>query len=220
MILTFEHTKDDQNNASPFFPTFSYNFWHTQLNKIDWFELRDWCLEKEKEIMKHPPMSDSGTGLMDHTTTREPLYNILKWGDETKWLRDAIREEHASFTKELDIPDEKLYTKAWINVMRKGDKIKTHSHNNSVYSYLSGHITVAANQTYTYYVSPYTGEHYNMANEVGKFTLFPAWVPHGTTEVIDDEPRITIAMDIWNEKSFNHFLYGVHSYDRERYIEV
>ena len=92
--------------------------------------------------------------------------------------------------------------------MRKGDVIKKHSHYNSNYTYLGGHICIQSNNTSTHYVDPYTKEIFSSKNEFGKITLFPNWIEHYTDEVVDNKLRITIAFDLINEVTFKEDIYN------------
>ena len=87
--------------------------------------------------------------------------------------------------------------------MRKGDQIAVHSHGKDPYGYLSGHVCVQVTDTNTNYYNPYGGDPWKSHNEVGKITLFPNWVKHGTDKVIDDQERITIAFDIYTEDGYD-----------------
>ena len=74
--------------------------------------------------------------------------------------------------------------------------------NENNYSYLSGHICVHTENTYTHYASPYYGNVFSSENDLGKITLFPSWIEHYTDQCNTDL-RITIAFDILDEVSFN-----------------
>ena len=50
--------------------------------------------------------------------------------------------------------------------------------------------------------NPFGGDPWSSPNEVGKITLFPGWVSHGTDKVIDSQERITIAFDIFTEDGY------------------
>ena len=96
-----------------------------------------------------------------------------------------------------------IYAQGWANVMRKGEQIAVHSHGKDPYGYLSGHVCVQVTNTNTNYYNPYGGSPWDSPNEVGKITLFPNYLPHGTDKVVDDQERITIAFDIYTEEGYN-----------------
>ena len=80
--------------------------------------------------------------------------------------------------------------------MRKGQKINKHCHSTHQYSYLSGHFTVACNDTSTIYFHPYNQQSYPLKNSPNSMTMFPTWMAHKTDSHEVDIPRITIAFDI------------------------
>ena len=185
-----------------------YNFSNQPLkNKFNrsfnYFVYED-ILNLEKEIIKKcPPYSDGGTELgSDSLTSRFIHYNLLQM-DETKFLKNIIREKHDDFLNTLKYEvDDNYYVQCWANVMRKGQQIKTHTHADNNYSYLSGHICVFTENTNTHYIAPYHNSQFSSKNMLGKMTLFPSWLNHYTDEVNTDL-RITIAFDIMEEESWN-----------------
>lgn len=188
-----------------FAPQGSYYIFEDNISyKIDLDIVKKIILKKEKEIKRLYPSSDDGeTGLGDSLTSRHSQFNLFKW-PEIKELKKSVRSTHDHFLKSLNQnTDIKIYSKCWANVMRKGDKIKKHSHYNNSFCYLGGHICVQSNNTSTHYINPYTKEIFSSKNEIGKITLFPNWIEHYTDKVDDNNLRITIAFDIITENGFN-----------------
>ena len=189
-----------------FNPSFNYFIYENML-ELNFEKLKQDILNLEKDlIQKYPYFSDGGTGLGNHSlTSRFKYYNLLQL-NETKFLKDMIRDKHDDFLETLEYEvDDNYYVQCWANVMRKGQQIKTHTHADNNYSYLSGHICVFTENTNTYYIAPYYRNEFSSKNELGKITLFPCWLNHYTDEVNTDL-RITIAFDIMEEESFNKWI--------------
>tara|TARA_Y100001973_G_C5108686_1_gene286511 strand:- start:193 stop:876 length:684 start_codon:yes stop_codon:yes gene_type:complete len=183
----------------------SFNYYiYENILKLDFGKLKQDILNLEKEIIeKYPPYSDGKTGLGNNSlTSRFKYYNLLQM-DETKFLKDIIREKHDDFlnTLEYEVGDN-YYVQCWANVMRGGEQIKTHNHACNNHMYLTGHICVFTENTNTHYIAPYHNSQFSSKNMLGKMTLFPSWLNHYTDEVNTDL-RITIAFDIMEEESWN-----------------
>ena len=156
-------------------------------------------------IKKYPPKSidltqyiDGQTGLgYNSLTSRSSHYNVLNWWG-TRRLRQWIRAGYEEYNQ-CGGP---LYVQCWANVMRKGEQILSHkheAHNNTQCEYhLCGHLSVQVDgSTSTYY------DNTPILNENGQMTFFPAFTYHGTDSYENDNERITIAFDIYNEEYYN-----------------
>ena len=141
-------------------------------------------LQKEKEIIdKYSGDDDGNTGLgVDSLTARFKHYNVLKWQEVViAQLHQEIRIFHDEyFAQVIGSEPPPLKVRCWANVMRKGDKIKKHSHSSHPWTYLSGHFCVQCEDTSTNYYHTYTGNPYPIENSAGQMTIFPTWVPHDT----------------------------------------
>ena len=199
-----------------FNPSFNYYIYENIL-ELNFQKLKQDILSLEKNMVKkYPPFSDGGTELGSNSlTSRFIHYNLLQI-DETKFLKNIIREKHDDFlnTLEYEVGDN-YYVQCWANVMRKGEQIKAHSHGDNNHMYLSGNICVLTENTNTNYISPYYDINFSSKNELGKITLFPYWVKHYTDEVKTDL-RITIAFDMMEEESFNEFVSDDNKYHWEK----
>lgn len=219
-IISFE---SDQPQT-PFAPQWSWKVGEKLISKgrVNTDSLRDYILEKEKEIIaKHPPDSDGQTGLgAKSLTARFKYYNAMEWDHpEIKNLKKEIVKFHKQFVKQaIGVgynPPKGIRIRCWANVMRRGERIKKHLHSLHPHTYIGGHFTVACNETATIYVNPFdhsdeqsilrrvkNGETlssqslYPAENVVGKLTFFPNYVPHMTTPHRSDEERITMAFDL------------------------
>ena len=167
-------------------------------------------------IKKYPPKSidlkeyiDGHTGLgYNSLTSRSSHYNILDWWG-TGRLKEWIRSGYEVYNSIEDAPP--LYVQCWANVMRKGEQILSHkheAHNNTQCKYhLCGHLSVQVDgSTSTYYNdSP-------VLNENGQMTFFPAFTYHWTDRYENDNERITIAFDIYNEEYYNQDIHDKFKY--------
>ena len=189
---------------TPFAAAWEYFFCEDVLT-VSLDDVKKEILDKEKSIIEENEFEDDwGTKLgAESLTARSNKYNLLKWECAAP-LRHAIRKTHDAFVSQLGAPSPPvIYAQCWANVMRKGDQIAVHSHGKDPYGYLSGHVCVQVTDTNTNYYNPYGGDPWKSHNEVGKITLFPNWVKHGTDKVIDDQERITIAFDIYTEDGYD-----------------
>ena len=183
-----------------FNPTYEYYIFETMID-FDFNFLKEFILQKEKEIKnKYPSHTDGDTGLGDSLTSRYPYFNLLQYKELSR-LKEIIENEHDNFLHQLDITNQNVYVQCWANVMRKGERIKKHTHGNNNYGYLGGHICVYAEDTNTYYLNPYNRESFVSKNHVGKLTFFPDYLAHYTDEVKNDL-RITVAFDMITEQAW------------------
>jgi len=204
-LLTFE----TKHPKSIFAPQGKYYIFEDNISEfLNFNKIKDTILKKEIEIMKkYSSVNDGNTGLGDSLTSRFPHFNLLEWTEMID-IKNNIRKIHNKFLNQLNQNyNVKLFSQCWANVMRKGDKIKRHSHYDNNYSYLGGHICIQSNNTSTHYINPYTKEIYSSKNELGKITLFPNWIEHYTDRVNDDNLRITIAFDLINEVAYFEDIY-------------
>ena len=215
------HTFENSALRHSFNQKFKYSIFEKNYKtKLQLPRLTSFILKNEKNIMEKtkkelsrfikesPGWVDGNTGLgLKSLTSRSPLYNLVEF-KEMKYLKKIIHDAHDEFLKELNIDDrDQLYIKCWANVMRKGEKIKTHFHALSNYDYLSGHICVSTKDTHTYYLQPYYKNVFSSKNVPGKLTLFPSWIEHYTDEVKTNKERITIAFDLRGEESYQEDIY-------------
>ena len=198
-ILHFENKQP----TNSFAPVYQYFIYETELAFLDTNLLEEIILAKEKTIIeKYPAHGDGNTGLgEDSLTSRYPYFNLLEW-EETSFLKNIIKSCHSEFLFNIGYKETTIYAQCWANVLRKGEQIKKHRHCVDGYSYLGGHICVTANNTSTHYITPNTGDIYSSENVPGKITLFPAYIEHYTDEVESDNPRITIAFDLVDERGY------------------
>jgi hypothetical protein len=201
-----------------FAPVYDYFIYETVIEGVnfDWF--RNFCLEKEKEIMlRFPPGVDGQTGLGDNSlTSRFMHYNLFQFR-EAEFLRNTIKKHHDNILETLNLPLQKIFGQAWINVLRNGETIKAHRHGTDNYAYLSGNLTVSAEKTCTHYVNSFTGKVFSINNTPGKLTIFPGWIEHYTDTVEGPSERISIGLDTVNEIGF---IEDIFDHKKDRWMEL
>ena len=101
------------------------------------------------------------------------------------------------------IPTNDLWIICWFNVLRKNQKIGKHRHHElweTEKSFLSGHLTIQAESTNTYYLSICEKYSWFIENIPGQLIIFPTYLPHYTDETLSKSSRITVAFDVYDKK--------------------
>lgn len=186
-----------------FAPNWNIKFWNEIIfTEKQSLEIRSAILNKENEIISQYSdiINDGGTGLgANSLTSKFSKFNIFTWN--YTWV-DQIKASSILAIQNLcqeNMPD-KIYGQCWANVMRFGEQIKPHWHSSYEHSFLGSHITVAADNTKTYYENPYNKNNvYSFDNSVGSMNIFPSYLIHWTDIHLGDNERITLAMDFLTE---------------------
>jgi hypothetical protein len=221
-IRTFENDPV----ITPLSPIFKYHILETYVEDLNYIKtLEDFILSNELNIIANlPPTGDGNTGLGDSSlTSRFASINFFKCS-EFNFLKTMIKEEVKEYLKYIGSPqfDEPLYGQCWANVMRPGEQILKHQHGSSgAHCFLDGNLIVKTSGSHTYYCDRYdTNNKIISENIVGKLTLFPSFIEHGTSKV-EDDIRISVAFDIITEKTINFFISnGLEKYDKEHWVEI
>lgn len=197
-----------------FAPEYEYYIFESKIESVDFGEIKKFILMQEKIILKLPLDTsklniDGFTGLGENSTTsRFGQYNVFSWDlPEIQKLKSLVHSEYVNFLQKINVPRRKVYIQAWVNIMRAGDEIKPHLHSVDSFSYLSGHITVACENTSTVYICPVNQINepfeYKEENQVGNLTLFQSTIPHYTTKHTANNERVTIAFDLKVSEAYN-----------------
>lgn len=124
-------------------------------------------------------------------------YNIFSWENPivkefTEKVVQSIDEYEQLFGKKHNA----LYGKCWAPVLRTNEYIPPHKHTFEGDScmYISGHATLQAINTKTYY--EHDNESHFRINAPGQLSLLPSNILHWTDANPVDEVRVTIAFDI------------------------
>lgn len=158
---------------------------------------------------------DEVNGLEDWVTNRAFEYNLLKFGDkypEVTELKTKIYQQYINYIDALGIPNDTIpYVQVWFNVLRKDSRFFSRHHHahparigDTVDAYISGNISIRAENTKTYYYSPYIdNQSVGITNIPGESVLFPSWAYHSTDQNKAELPRLSIAFDIITEEMYN-----------------
>jgi hypothetical protein len=163
--------------------------------------------------LKNNENPDEVYGLEDWVTNRAFEYNLLKMTDkypELLILKNKILEQYNQYCDALQLEKVTPYVQVWFNVLRKDSRFFTkhnHAHKarigNALKPHVSGNICIRAQNTKTYYYSPYVEVHrIGVDNVAGDMVLFPSWATHSTDQNKDDEPRLSIAFDVISEEAY------------------
>ena len=176
---------------------------------------------EEDYIMRtYPPFTNNGVnpeqvaGLEDWITNRAFEYNLLNFADkypELLELKKFIGEQYLNYAKELELNETVPYIQVWVNILKKNSRYFTKHHHthpsrigDTTDAYISGNICIRADNTNTYYYSPFIeGLKKPIPNVSGDSILFPSWVVHSTDENKNNAPRLSIAFDIITEDMYN-----------------
>tara|TARA_B110000977_G_C10957191_1_gene447089 strand:+ start:29 stop:736 length:708 start_codon:yes stop_codon:yes gene_type:complete len=180
--------------------------WDAPLAFIQWDQpekvdtIREFLLSKEEEILKLPFQGQGRTGLDDTAvTTRYGRYNVFDFADECPELNDMLDWVRESWAKFITMDQTQAYNlryTCWYNIIRKGQTIENHRHCAGDGTYLSANIHLD-----DYKDSGTIYEHMEMgmklANVKGGLTFFPGYVTHGVPEYTGDNPRVSLAFDLY-----------------------
>ena len=209
----------NEQSLSAFAPLWRFCIAEKFISGIDCNRLKTYLLSKKPEILAiKENVGDGGTGLgNDSTTARFRSYNIMDWDQpDINTLEEEIIIMHDRYYRDMiNTTPPKIECNGWMNIMKKGERVRRHNHGYLSNSYISGNFTVCCDNTKTVYTNPY--EHwdedeliirvdewgvdydyslYASKNTEGQLTLFPSYVPHFTTQHISDTDRITLAFEI------------------------
>jgi len=186
-----------------------YWFWKSKL-KFDHQKATRFFLKKEKELIKkYPPRYDGSVDLPNSVTARGTFYNLFslpKPSKELTLIKNFIKSNVKQLLLRFNITDiSDLWIICWFNVLRKGEHISEHSHYNLANghaSFLSGNFCVNVSNTITFYKDIGETNTLNVNNEIGQLCLFPSFIKHYSDKHEGEQPRITIACDIFFKKEF------------------
>jgi len=82
-----------------------------------------------------------------------------------------------------------IIVQCWANIFRKGEGVKEHAHGANL---ISGNIFLKGDPNHgTYY------ENQKVINKIGELTYFNSELKHHVKPNPNDEPRISMAIDVW-----------------------
>jgi oxalate decarboxylase/phosphoglucose isomerase-like protein (cupin superfamily) len=191
-------------SKSPMLPAMDIKTFLYQLSEEHTKSLVDVVLEKQQFILDTTPISD---GEQDPTwlTGRLWFYNFLNFDDPcVHQLEEQIIDGYKQYMESISVKVEPtIYVQCWANIIKNdGRKITKHNHCPAhseapeEYSYVSGNICLQAENTATYYGSPFNITSWKFQNNPGDMILFPSFVYHWTDTNTSENLRISLAFDI------------------------
>lgn len=211
MLEVFKYTN---NLISPLGLNKDIWIWKSNLN-FNFKEITKYLINKEEYLIKKfPAASDGNTNLPNSVTARNPFFNLFSFEDsnELNKVKKFIKLNVKEMLNKFNLNNLKdLYIICWFNVLRKGESIGKHTHyslKRSHESFISGHFCINAFNTSTFYNDISEQTILEIKNEIGQLTMFPSYLPHWSNKHNGEEPRISIAFDIFPEKKFawNHYV--------------
>lgn len=154
-----------------------------------------YCNDKEKELVKyHQQHRDpSGKACEDIIPVTQRYHSIYNFFVENPHYIDRLIACVAEVLPELEFP---IAVQSWVNIYRKGQGIKWHSHaGKNGYSF-SANVFLGGPTTPGIYYSVNPDEIFNVENERGSMHLFPNSLNHKVPPNDSNQKRYTIGITI------------------------
>jgi hypothetical protein len=199
-------TSKNNEKKSPLAPEWKFSLAEDFIIPPDLAQrLADIILSKEQLIIDEIPAldtagySDEGSSLgKDSLTVRFCSYNVFRWDEpEIALVKQCIHQMYIAYIEALGVERFDVKILCWANVMRKGQNINIHNHAHGPWTHLSGNLVLASEGTVTKFYNPFLpSKGYESENEPGLLTLFPSFIPHGSSIHNGDSERVTLSFDI------------------------
>jgi hypothetical protein len=113
-------------------------------------------------------------------------------------IGDLLKQKILKFLKEQKV-EKPLYIQCWSNVFRKNEGIGLHKHADDLDEFLCANIFIDGDENIgtTYIIN---NKPFNIKNTKGEITLFNSQIPHYVERNKTNNTRISIAMDIHQNK--------------------
>lgn len=162
-------------------------------------QLAETAMDLEKDIVSLKKTWKDDTD--NPTTSRYGSYNLLKVERPCiRALADFLREQCLCYLEQRNDRSADYWIQCWINIHRKGQSLHQHRH---LGYRLHGHMTVAAENTNTYYGPD---DEICIKNEPGLLTIIGEDdVLHRVSANPSEHPRISIAFDVIGKEQLVHF---------------
>ena len=213
MLITLAY-----DSRSYFLPKYSVDLWKAQLDKELTKKLAEITLIEEPKVLAataKPGFEQDEQWI----TGRMWQYNALDWNyPEIQQFQEWIVEQYQKYCVAVGTePANKLYCHSWANIIRNdGRRITEHNHAHANTggpggdyvstiedSYVSGHISLQAENTKTHYRNPYIEIYKGIPNVAGDLWLFPSYIDHKTDKNRSETPRISLAFDFITGPVYN-----------------
>ncbi|MBX2869792.1 MAG: 2OG-Fe(II) oxygenase family protein [Acidiferrobacterales bacterium] len=158
-------------------------------------QLKEYCDEKEREFEKlksssnQSPKGQKGS-VIPITQRHHSRYNFFY--DNSQYIHRLITCIKSVFP-ELEFP---IAVQSWVNVYRKGQGIKWHSHAGKNGHSFSANIFLGGPKTPGIYYSVDPENIFNIENEVGSMHLFPNNLNHMVPKNETKKKRYTVGITI------------------------
>jgi hypothetical protein len=173
--------------------------WH-DIEKIE--KIKNWLIDNEQRFVdEYPIMHDGNTGLGEESvTSRFGRYNLFDFANELPELNDLkqfLQMSYLDFVTLDHTPITDLHVVCWFNILKEGEEIKEHLHNQTFECYLSGNMHLDKYKTFTKYKVPYEQfKFHEFSNEQGGLTIFPSCLLHWSDKHLEKNKRVSIAFDL------------------------
>jgi len=207
------------NTRSFFLPKYSVDLFKVTLDKELTKKLAKITLDMESKVLAETTNPDFEKRPGDWITGRMWQYNLLDWDyPEIQQFQEWIVEQYRAYCIALGTtPSDKLYCHSWANIIRNnGRRITEHNHAHANTggpggdyvstiedSYVSGHISLQAENTKTHYRNPYIEIYKGIPNHPGDLWLFPSYIDHKTSDNKSENPRVSVAFDFITGPVYN-----------------
>lgn len=184
--------------TNEFAPNWSIPMYRNLFNFDECNKIYDWILDNKEEFLKYP----AGNSAVTDNPIGERLgtYNLFDYKDQfdsLQTLYNYIQSLYLDFVAKKGAAVRECDIIGWVNILEKGEKIKSHHHGANQDSYISGNVHLKTHDCYTVYVSPWDNQYFlPQKTNIGNVSLFPTYLEHFTTEHTEDIPRVSISFDI------------------------
>jgi len=183
-------------------------------------QLMDYCDKKEQELEKlnndlNQSQKKKRTGVIPVTQRHHSRYNFFY--ENSQYINRLINCIKTVFP-DLEFP---VAAQSWVNIYRKGQGIKWHSHAGKNGSSFSANIFLGGPKKPGIYYSVDPDNIFNVENEVGAMHLFPNSLNHMVPENESKRKRYSIGITIHGYPAIDKTLIhggAVNSSNRETII--
>ncbi len=113
------------------------------------------ALSREAEL-KQSIKPKTVAGVDEGTTARWHGFNIFTWEEPAmRHFQGFVHQSYRRFMQSLQLPRPRTWVQGWVNILRKGERLKPHCHDQMATAYLSGNYCIAAAGSSTMYFPPY-----------------------------------------------------------------
>ena len=211
-MLNVVKYQNSKNLISPLGFRKDWWFWKNNI-KLNVKKIISFLLKEETKILKkYKSSGDGNVNLPNSVTARHASFNLFTIKDNKNLfeVKKFIKKNIKDLILQYNIDYKEVYIKCWFNVLRKGEEIKPHVHDEidtAEMSFLAGNLFIEGEDTYTFYQTPFSNQVIKIKNIPGDLILFPPYIKHWTNINKSKKPRLSIAFDIQPSKEFCSPIY-------------